>query len=332
MSTKAVALISGGLDSLLAAKVVQEQGIEVLGIAFVMSAASTNVEGTAAFIKESSEEAGIPVRVIDISDEFLKVLASPKHGYGSNVNPCIDCKIYMMQVARKIMEEEGASFMITGEVLGERPMSQNRRSLDVIQKQSEVDDLLLRPLSAKLLDPTKPEIDELVDREKLLNIQGRSRKPQLALAKKYGIKKFTPPGVSCLLTDPQFAAKTKDLMDHNILSLDNVALLKVGRHFRLDDKTKVIVGRNEEENDRLTELQKENDIILRFTEDLAGPDVFLRGEATDENIKKAAAFVISFSKYKNGGEMPIDYWNKDGEVRQVTVFPMSEEEIEKYRI
>ncbi|MBD3379036.1 MAG: DUF814 domain-containing protein [Candidatus Omnitrophica bacterium] len=332
MSIKAIALISGGLDSLLAAKVVQAQDIDVLGVAFVMAPASTDIDRTAEEIKEISEKAGVPVKVADISEDFVEMMKDPPHGFGSEMNPCIDCKIMMMRKVKAMMEAEEARFVVTGEVLGERPMSQNRQSLQLIQKVSGLGDVLLRPLSAKLLDETAPEKEGLVDRGRLHDIQGRSRKPQLALAKKYGIKKYSPPGVSCLLTDPGFSARIKDLARHEGLSVENIELIKIGRQFRLDEKTRAIVGRNEQENEKLCEAQSGDDLLFRFSEDLPGPDVLLRGKGDDENIKKAASFVVSYSKYRDKPSMEIAYWRDGGEERTMVVPPLPEEEIEEYRI
>lgn len=331
MNKKAIALVSGGLDSLLAAKVIKEQGIEVLGVAFVMSVASTDIGNAAGKIQEAGGEAGISVRVIDISEEFLSVLEAPKHGYGSNINPCIDCKIFMMRKAKKIMEEEGASFVITGEVLGERPMSQNRKSLDLIKKESSLGERLLRPLSAKLLEETLPEKEGIVDREGLLDISGRSRKPQLALARKYGIQKFSAPGTSCLLTDPGFAGKMKDLMDKGILTLDEVALLKCGRQFRLDDETKAVVGREEKDNDALVALKKENDIIFRLANEAPGPYALLRGRAGGGNIEKTAALVVSHSRYKEG-DVPVEFWSDEEDRKTVKARALVKEEIEELKV
>ena len=331
MATKAIAMVSGGIDSLLAAKVIQEQGVEVQGIAFVMSAASTDIEKTADSIRDAAEDAGIPVRVIDISEEFLSVLGKPRHGYGGNINPCIDCKIFMLKRSKEIMEAEGASFIITGEVLGERPMSQNRKSLDLIQEQSGVGGYLLRPLSAKLMEETIPEKEGLVDREKLLNIQGRSRKPQLALAKHYGIKKFSAPGVSCLLTDPLFAAKVKDLIKAGLLDLHNISLLKFGRHFRLAPGTKVIVGRDEKDNEGLEACKKGNETALWMEKD-PGPYGLLQGAQTPENIEKAASLVVSHSKNKKDVSIEVQLLEVGKEVRTILADPIGEKEIEQLRV
>jgi len=331
MRKKAIALISGGLDSLLAARVVMEQGVEVLGVAFIMTAASSDAEGAARQVKEISEDAGIPVRMIDISKEFLGVLKDPRHGYGSEMNPCIDCKIFMLRKAAEIMEKEGAGFVVTGEVLGERPMSQNRQSLDLIKRRSGLGGLLLRPLSAKLLEETDPEKEGLVDREKLLDLKGRGRKKQLALAEKYNIRSFTAPGASCLLTDPGFAARIKDLIERDTLSLDEVDLLKYGRHFRLSGGAKAVIGRDEKDNAELVSLKKKNDIILRLERD-PGPYGLLRGEAREEDIRRAAALVVSHSRKKNDENARVQFWRSKDQVKVITVSPLSRRELEKLRI
>ncbi|MEA3489625.1 MAG: tRNA 4-thiouridine(8) synthase ThiI [Candidatus Omnitrophota bacterium] len=331
MKKKAIALISGGLDSLLAAKVVKEQGVEVLGVAFVMSAVSTDVKTAAGQIREAAEDARIPVRVIDVSEKFLSVLRTPEYGYGSNINPCIDCKIFMLREAKGIMEREGASFVITGEVLGERPMSQNRNSLDLIKKMSFLGERLLRPLSAKSMKETIPEKEGVVDREKLLDIKGRSRKPQLALAEKFAIHKFSAPGASCLLTDPEFAGRVKDLMNKNRLTADNVDLLKYGRHFRLDEETKAVVGRDERDNTGIMALKKEDDVMLRL-KGLPGPYVLLRGRPGPGNIAKAAALVVSHSKFREKKKIPVEFWKARNDKKIIETGPITREEIGSLRV
>ena len=333
MKRKAIALVSGGIDSLLAARIVKDQGVEVQGIAFVMAAASTDINKTKANIEAAAEGAGIPVKVIDISEEFLDIINSPEHGYGSNINPCIDCKIFMMRKAKEMMEEEGAGFIVTGEVLGERPMSQNRRSLDLIQEKSSLGNLLLRPLSAKLLEPTLPEEEGMVDREKLLEIRGRSRKPQLALAEQLGIKKFSAPGTSCLLTDPEFSRKVKDLMRHGELDLKALALVKSGRYFRATSGAQIVVGRDEKENGNLLSLKEEKDVIVRLNDVLPGPYALVRGsKITDEDIQEAAALVISHSKSREDETVDIQFWTDDKEIKDMTASPLTKQEVEKLKV
>ncbi|MCK5451541.1 MAG: tRNA 4-thiouridine(8) synthase ThiI [Candidatus Omnitrophica bacterium] len=329
--TKAIALISGGLDSLLAAKVIEAQGVEIQGVVFVTQFASRDTEGFIQRVKESSRDADIDIKVEDMSEEFLEVLARPEHGYGSQVNPCIDCKILMLRKAKKMMEKENADFVITGEVLGERPMSQRKEALQIIKKRSHLEGYLLRPLSAKLMEITVPEEKGLIDREKLYSISGRSRQPQFKLAKEYGLKRFFAPGGGCLLTDPRFAGRLKDLMERKEVTAENIAFLKYGRHFRLKDGTKVIVGRDEKENDVLCSLKKNNDIILRLPEK-NGPDVILKGINSDENIKKAAEMVISHSSSKNSELEIVEYWRDETEKKEISVSSMAREEIEKMRV
>ncbi|MGB2601032.1 MAG: tRNA 4-thiouridine(8) synthase ThiI [Candidatus Omnitrophota bacterium] len=331
MKKKAIALVSGGLDSLLAARVIQEQGIEVLGITFVMQFASRNLAGFKGHVQEAAAESGMPIRFQDISKDFLEMLKKPKHGYGANINPCIDCKIMMLRNAKRVMEEEGAHFVVTGEVLGERPMSQRREALNTIEKHSALKGYLLRPLCAKLMRETQAEKDGIVEREKLLDIRGRSREPQLALAKKYGITKFFAPAGGCLLTDPIFARKLKDLLSHGMGTMEEVSLLKYGRHFRLDDITKIIVGRDEKENDKLLELKAKEDVVLRL-EDKNGPYALLKGESCPENLKKAAALVLSHSKHKNEDGTKVEYWANEDQKNILSASSIDRVEIDRGRV
>ena len=328
---KAVALVSGGLDSLLAARVVKEQGIEVIGVTFVMPFASRNVEKYKKEVKEAADGANIPVKFVDISKEFLKIVQKPKHGYGANINPCIDCKILMIREAKKIMEKENAQVVVTGEVIGERPMSQNRKALLTIKEESTLENNLLRPLSAKLLEETYAEKENIVDREKLLDISGRSREKQLELARKFGIKKYFTPAGGCLLTDKIFSEKLKDLLASDDFSEGNIELLKYGRHFRLNKKTKVIVGRDETENQYLQGLMKSDDVLLRL-KDTSGPYALLRGDGNEELVKKAASLVINHSKIKHEKGVKVEFWQKGSDRKTLLADPMGKEKIEALRI
>ena len=331
MKKKAIALVSGGLDSLLAAKITQGQGVDVRGLVFVMQFASRDIKKFKAHVKEAAAEADIPIRFVDISKEFLEVVKAPKHGYGAHMNPCIDCKILMLKAAKEIMRDEKAAFVLTGEVLGERPMSQRKAALDMIEKNSSLTGYLLRPLSAKLLKETVPEKEGIVDRAKLFDIEGRSREPQLKLARKYGITKFFAPAGGCLLTDPVFARKLKDLVSADRFAMDEVSLLKYGRHFRLDPATKAVVGRDEKENDRLQELKKEGDVLIRL-EDKAGPYAIIRGNTTAENIKKTASLVLSHSKYRNEDGTEVEYWIDPEKIKTIAACSITADEIKKLRI
>jgi tRNA-specific 2-thiouridylase len=247
---KAIALISGGLDSNLAAKLIQEQGIDIIPVKFKIPFLHGNKD-------EAGDNLSVKLKIIDIGNDFLKMLKNPEHGYGANMNPCIDCKILMLRRAKELMPEFGAAFIITGEVLGQRPMSQNTKTLYTIVKKAALEDLVVRPLSAKLLPQTLPEKEGWINRRNLLDFNGRSRKPQIELAKVFGFKDYAQPAGGCLLTDPAFSRRLKDLIIHQDLNINNVELLKIGRHFRLTSKTKLVVGRNEGENERLVEFAQD---------------------------------------------------------------------------
>jgi tRNA U34 2-thiouridine synthase MnmA/TrmU len=294
---KAIALLSGGLDSTLAAKLVLEQGIELEALNFLTVFCTCTNRGETCLASQKAVDAlGIPLKVFNVSEEYLDVVKHPKHGYGSNMNPCIDCRIFMMKKAKAYLEETGASFIVTGEVLGERPMSQRRDAMRLIEKEAGLDGLVLRPLSAKLLSASIPEKEGWVDREKLLKIQGRSRKPQIQLADHFGIRDYPCPAGGCLLTDPGFAQRMRDLNRyHPDFLLNDVHLLKMGRHFRLSPHLKLVVGRNEEENQKIQTFSQEGDFLLKVSR-YPGPLSLLRGEAKEEEIAKAAAITVRYCK------------------------------------
>jgi len=265
----AVALLSGGLDSTLAARVVQEQGIEVIGINFAGAycprprAGKSNAE-------RAAEQLGIELVTLPIDADFIAMVKRPKHGRGKNMNPCIDCHTLMIRKAWTYGQTRGAEFIVTGEVLGQRPMSQNRQSLGVVARDSGVGDRLLRPLSAKLLDPTVVEQTGLVDRERLLNIEGRSRKRQMDLAAKYDITEYPNPAGGCLLTERVFSKRLAEAFDHGEDSPEIVELLSMGRHFRLPSGARLIVGRDEAENEELLRRKPAHAVVVDAS-DLPGP-------------------------------------------------------------
>lgn len=299
---KAVALLSGGLDSTLAINVVKAQGIDVVALNFsTVFCLCNRSDSCKSEAKKVSEALGIPIKVLNITDSFLKIVKKPKHGYGKNMNPCIDCRINMFRMAGEYMREIGASFIITGEVLGQRPMSQRKIAMKTIEREAGLEGLVLRPLCAKHLEPTIPEKEGLVDREKLLSIKGRSRKEQIQLADVFEVKDYPCSAGGCLLTDPGFAFRIKELFNHDInCDVKDVSLLKVGRHLRLDDVTKAVVGRNDAENQRLETLAREDDALL-YLADMTGPLCLVRGNLTDENLQAAARLTAHFSKAR---EMP----------------------------
>ena len=283
---KAIALISGGLDSLLAAKLIAQEGVEVIGLKFKIPFYLNTVKTLVNLGTEISE--------VDIGQEFLQLVLKPRYGYGANINPCIDCKILMFTKAKEFMEQLSAKFIITGEVLGQRPMSQHRQALELIEKKSGLEGLLLRPLSARLLPETIPEKQGWVKRENLLNFSGRGRRLQINLAKTLGIKDYAQPAGGCLLTDPLFSKKVKDLIAHGQLNRDNIELLKIGRHFRISPQAKLAVGRDEKENQELVSLAKEKDYLFFPQEDLAGPTSLGRGIFNEELLELCARITCRY--------------------------------------
>jgi tRNA-uridine 2-sulfurtransferase len=264
---KAIAVFSGGLDSVLAAELIRRQNIDVVCLTFTTPFFGPEKAQAAA------KQINLPLIIEDITPQHLKMLKAPRYGYGKNMNPCIDCHILMLQEACKKMVETSADFILTGEVLGQRPMSQGKQSLYVVAKNSGFPDYILRPLSARLIDPIKAEREGKVDRLRLLSIQGRGRKDQMQLAADFGITSYAPPAGGCLLTDPMFSRRLRDLFshqeEHEISDLD---LLKYGRHFRADDQGKIIVGRNNSDNENLSGLATDDDLVL-FMADFPGPYV-----------------------------------------------------------
>lgn len=269
---KAIGLISGGLDSILAFKMIQEQDIDIIGVCFTSPFFDNIVK-----VKQTAVQLSIRLEIITFDDDYIKMIQNPKYGYGKAFNPCIDCHAYMLKKAKELMEKLNADFVFTGEVLGERPMSQNLQALKNIERESGLIGKLLRPLSAQLLDMTIGENTGIIDRTKLGKISGRSRKSQLELAKKYGITDFPQPAGGCLLTDKGFSQRLKDAFKHNESSLNDFSLLRIGRHFRLTDNesAKIVVGRNEKENEQIEKLAQESDIIIKTVETV-GPIVLIR--------------------------------------------------------
>ena len=299
---KALALLSGGLDSTLAVWLILKQGIEVIGVNFTTPFFSPKKA------IESAKFLNIPLEIVDITDEYLNILKNPKYGYGKNLNPCIDCHAFMIRKTFELMKKYNADFIITGEVLGERPMSQNKNYLNIVAKYSGAEDYVLRPLSAKLLPPTKPEREKWVDREKLLDIQGRSRKRQLELAKEIGLENIPTPAGGCLLTEPIFSKKLLDLLKNKEdVTRRDLELLKIGRHFRLPSNVKVIVGRNKDENDKLLNYFGEKDTLFKAKDPSAVvlvPDITIEDE---ENKKLVARISAYYSDHRKDLEIPVLY-------------------------
>jgi tRNA-specific 2-thiouridylase len=332
---KAISLISGGLDSTLATRMVLEQGITVIAANFIspFCRCDRRSKGCRHEAKFVSDELGIPLKMVNVTNDFLEVLKSPKHGYGSNINPCIDCRILMLKKARAMMEEEGASFLITGEVMGQRPMSQRKETMRLIEKEAGVQGLVLRPLSAKLLEPTVPEEKGWVDRNKLLDISGRSRKPQMKLAQDYNITDYPCPAGGCLLTDPHFSLRVRDLIDHDELNMEDINLLNYGRYFRLGHHTKLVVGKDEHDNAMIEARLSEHDVLFSPEEEVRGASALGRGDFSSPQMIALAAGIVS--RYFNKNDVSAAarvVVNHRGRKETIEVRPFSDEETKKYLI
>lgn len=331
---KAVALISGGLDSLLAAKVMLEQGIHVEGINFYTGFC---VEGHTHAIRKkdrakpkrnnalwSAEQLGIKLHIVDIIEEYKDIVINPKHGYGANLNPCLDCKVFMVQKAREWLEKNAFDFIITGEVIGQRPKSQRKETMPVIAKESGADDLLLRPLCAKNLPETLPERAGWVNREQLFSFEGRSRKPQMALAKQFGFEDYAQPaGGCCFLTDAQYSVKLADLWKtrgEKRYELDDIMLLKVGRHLRPREHFKIIVGREEGENRFLEGYRKQFASLYPVSH--KGPLVLIDGKTSEDDLQLAARLAARFSQGRSADQVAIQLQTINGDQRLLHVEPM----------
>jgi tRNA U34 2-thiouridine synthase MnmA/TrmU len=336
---KAVALISGGLDSMLAAKVMLDQGIHVEGINFYTGFC---VEGHTHAIRREhqhkpkrnnalwvAEQLGIKLHIVDVIEDYKTIVINPKHGYGSNLNPCLDCKGFMVGKAREWMEAHGFDFIVTGEVIGQRPMSQRKDTMPVVARESGAFDRLLRPLCAKLLPETLPEREGWVDREKLLDLNGRGRKPQMALAEKYGFHDFAQPaGGCCFLTNEQYSHKLADLWRSRgtkQYDIDDIMLLKVGRHLRPRPNFKLIVGRDEGENNYL-EGYRRRFTHLRATR-VTGPLVLVEGEVSEDDLQLAARLTARFGHGRDANSVEITITDTAGTARDITVAPMPANEI-----
>ncbi|HOP85658.1 MAG TPA: 7-cyano-7-deazaguanine synthase [Syntrophorhabdaceae bacterium] len=297
MKTKAISLISGGLDSVVSTKLIMDQGIEVIGLHFTSVFQNKMKSQRGLMAKKSAEELGIKLIIIEKGMDYIDLIMNPSHGYGKNMNPCIDCRIYMLKKAKEVMLEEGAEFLITGEVLGQRPMSQRKDAINLIEKKSGLKGLILRPLSAKLFPPTIPEQKGQIDRSKLLDIAGRSREVQFAMVQNYNLKEFSLPGGGCLLTDPIFSKKFKDLIKYQSnITMTDIELLTIGRHFRVDEKTKIIVGRDKGENEKLLLLKEGFTSVTPFN--FPGPSALIKGDINQWVIKLTANIIGHYSKIK----------------------------------
>lgn len=312
MRVKAVALFSGGLDSILAAKLTAEKGIEVEALHFNNPFSTADSDQKKNLFEKIRKQLKIKFKDIALGEDYLEVIQSPKHGYGKNLNPCIDCRVYMLKEAKKYMEKVKASFLVTGEVLGQRPMSQYRPALAVIEKEAGLEGLILRPLSAGLLGKTIPEKKGWIHRDSFLSISGRSRKEQLRLAEEFKIKDYFWAAGGCLLTDPGFSRRFADVKEKDKVGLAEVELLKVGRHFRLTPFFRLIVGRDRKENAEIEKLKKETDFIF-LPKNVPGPTGLGRGKI-DEPLKDLCVKIIA--RYSLKEKMEVKVINQEKKINQ----------------
>ncbi len=330
---KAILLLSGGLDSTLTGKLLLEMGIEVEAVNFVshFCRCTPRSLGCSAAGK-SAAQLGIKVRAFFCGEDYLEVVKHPRFGRGSGMNPCLDCRIYMFSRAREYMEERGADFVATGEVLGERPMSQRRQAMEIIDRESGFEGFILRPLSAQLMPPTIPEQKGLVDRDELKAIQGRKRQPQMEMADELGIKDYLCAAGGCLLTDQDFSARLRDLMEHEPdFKMSDARLLRHGRHFRLPNGVKVVVGRNESENNVIERSARTGDVLLT-PQTIPGPSVLCREHSGDDDIMIAAGLLATFVKGEAGVDIEVS-GNGDGKKRILkSVDPLSRSDADQWWI
>lgn len=334
MQRKALALLSGGLDSTLAVKVMLDQGIAVEALNFTSPFCTCTGKnaGCKSEAVRVAEEFGIPIKVMTKGLDYLEVVRQPRHGYGKGLNPCIDCRIFLLRKAKEYLSESGADFVITGEVLGQRPMSQRRDTLRVIERESGLEGLLLRPLSAKHFEPTIPEREGWVDRGRLLAIQGRSRKEQMELAEELDVKNYPCPAGGCLLTELSFVPKIRDVFAHSDeLNLRDFRLLKMGRHFRIAHRTKVLIGRNEAENEVLTHAVQPGEAVIRWIEG-GSPVGVVTGPHNEELLATAAKILLRYTKGAQGAPCAVKV-TIDGNERIIRVAnDFDERRIEEFRI
>ncbi|MDP8260232.1 MAG: tRNA 4-thiouridine(8) synthase ThiI [Candidatus Gygaella obscura] len=287
---KVLVLLSGGLDSALVVKILQSQNIDVVGVNF-------STAFTKPIPQKLIESLEIPVKTIKCGKDYLDLLIKPRFGFGRNANPCIDCHIYMLKKAKALLSRLNATFVATGEVLGQRSMSQNKCMLKLIESESGLKGLLLRPLSARLLAPTEVEKKDFVKRDRLLGLSGRGRKVQLQFAKEYKLTGFSQPAGGCFLTDPRYSHRIKDLLKYDELKVKNISLLRMGRHFRIGRKAKFIVGRDKADNGIISEAVKNEDYVI-FAPDIAGPIGLARGSLKKDELILCAKIIVYYTKGK----------------------------------
>jgi len=321
----ALCLVSGGLDSLLVVGLLREQGVEIHGLAFE----SPFFDSASA--RKAADKMGFPLTIRDFTDDIIRLISSPRHGFGACLNPCLDCHALMLKRAGDMMPGLGCSYICTGEVLNERPMSQTRKSLQIVARDSGYEGMIVRPLSALLLDPTVPEEKGWINRKLLLDLEGRSRKRQFALAKDFGVESYPTPSGGCKLTEPNYTRRLKDLIEHE--GLENrrmLALLKIGRHFRISGSVRLIVGRDERENEIICRAVLEGDVLLN-PEDFPGATALLPHCSGEDAIVRSATICAAYSDSPQGAGTRIRA-RTSGIERIITVVPALRTDFDKDRI
>ncbi len=345
MGVKALGMLSGGLDSTLAAKILVDLGVEIVGINFSTGFCVT--EHTRNFKDETKKplrpnealrlaaDLNFKLHIIDISKNYLPVVTNPKYGYGANMNPCVDCRIFMFKHMRELMKQFDAQFIFTGEVLGQRPMSQHRHALKTIECDSQLTGLVLRPLSAGLLDPTIPEVKGWVDREKLLALSGRSRKPQMSVAQELKMEDYPQPaGGCCYLADPQYSKKLKDFFENNEktdLTLEDVIMLKVGRHLRLSTQIKAVVGRNEKENNFLKAYESGRHVFRVPDHASAHMLAEIKGEPSRADVQTLAGILARYSDAPKESSVRVEHQFGEN-IETLEVLAMDEASLATWRL
>lgn len=334
MTRTAIALFSGGLDSTLAIRLMQTQGIDVHAIHFTSPffGVAPSSDSGKYDARRAAEALKIPLTIHQLGEEYLEMLRKPEHGYGKAINPCIDCHIYFLKKAGELMRTIGADFVITGEVLGQRPMSQRKDALKTVERDCGLEGLLLRPLSARLLDPTIPEMEGWVDRGKLPAVKGRSRRDQFRLAAELGVQEYPTPAGGCLLTELSYESKVRDIFTHKekLVSRD-FRLLRVGRHFRLDEHTKVIIGRNAAENEIITGVSESSEILIRWEEG-SSPTGLICGPSSDKRVKDAAAILLRYTKAEKGAACVIAVFSGETQETISVANILDEAAVEQFRV
>jgi len=330
---KAVALLSGGLDSMLAIKLILDQGIPVVAVRFITNFGCDPVSSGSCGhdvepLYKMWHHLGLEIKMAHLGQDYIEMVRRPAHGHGKNMNPCVDCRLMMLNWGKELLELHHAGFMVTGEVLNQRPLSQTRPSLQLIEKQAGLEGLLLRPLSAKLLEPTRPEIEGIVDRSKLLDISGRGRTRQYELARAFGITDIPQPSGGCLLTDPGYSDRLRELWRFDPdAGAHDINLLRIGRHFRFSPATKIIVGRNKEENDALEAHVTGRDAVVRVR-DFVGPITLVHGTVTDEALAFAARLTARYADVPDGVDPVVVVANG----REFSVSPAAEGDFHRMRV